>query len=57
MARGRLAIVPLKLYFKHGFAKVELALARSKQVYEKRDTIRRREAQREMDRARRRPRE
>ena len=57
MARGRLAIVPLKLYFKHGFAKVELGLARGKQVYEKRDTIRRREAQREMYRARRRPRE
>ena len=54
MAQGRLALVPLRLYFKHGFAKVELGLARGKREYEKRDTIRRQETQREMDRARRR---
>ena len=54
MARTRLALIPLRLYFKHGFAKVELALARGKREYEKRDTIRERESQREMDRARRR---
>ena len=56
MARTRLSLVPLKLYFKHGFAKVELALARGKQEYEKRDTIRERESRREMDRAKRRDR-
>lgn len=54
MAQSRLALVPLRLYFKHGFAKVELGLARGKREYEKRDTIRKQETQREMDRARRR---
>ena len=57
MARTRLLLVPLKMYFKPGFAKVELALARGKLEFEKRDTIQRRESQREMDRARRRFRE
>jgi SsrA-binding protein len=45
-------LVPLKIYFKKGKAKISLALARGKKKYDKRETIRRRDEQREMDRAR-----
>lgn len=45
-----LVVVPLKLYVKHGFAKVELAVAKGKRQYDKRETLRRRETQREIDR-------
>ena len=54
-----LALVPLRLYFKNGRAKVELALARGKKQHDKREAIRDREQRREIDRAlsdRRRPR-
>ncbi len=50
MQKG-LTIVPLKLYIKRGTAKVELGVARGKKVYDKRETIARRHAEREMDRA------
>lgn len=43
-------IVPLKLYFKRGRVKVELALARGKKEYDRRDAITEREAQRDMAR-------
>jgi SsrA-binding protein len=43
-------LVPLQLYLKHGRAKVELGLARGKKEYDKRETIARREAQREIER-------
>ena len=46
-----LTVVPTRLYFKGPNAKVELALARGKDVHDKRETIRRREQQREVDRA------
>lgn len=54
--RGRveergLTLVPLRLYFKRGMAKVELALARGKREYDRRHDIARRDAQREMQRA------
>jgi SsrA-binding protein len=45
-------LVPLKLYFKNEHAKVELALAKGKRQADKRETIRRREEQRELERAR-----
>jgi SsrA-binding protein len=44
-------LIPLRLYFKGPHAKVELGLARGKKKYDKRETIKRREQQREMDRA------
>jgi SsrA-binding protein len=47
-------LIPLKLYFKEEHAKVEIALARGKKKVDKRETIRRREEQREMARARKR---
>jgi SsrA-binding protein len=43
-------LVPLSLYFKHGVAKVELAVARGKKTHDKRETIRRREEDREVQR-------
>ncbi len=43
-----LTLVPLRLYWKDGRAKVELGLARGKREYDKRETERRREAQREI---------
>ena len=46
-----LSLVPLRVYFVHGLAKVELALARGKRKYEKRQSLAKREAQREMERA------
>lgn len=49
-----LTLVPLSIYFTHGLAKVELALARGRTTYDKRQAIKEREMQREMDRARRR---
>jgi len=46
-----LTIVPTRLYFKENRAKVEVALARGKDVGDKRQTIKEREMKREMDRA------
>jgi len=46
-----LTIVPTRLYFRGARAKVEVALARGKDVGDKRQTIKEREMQREMDRA------
>jgi SsrA-binding protein len=45
-----LTLIPLKVYFARGRAKVELGLARGKREYEKRETIKRRDAEREMER-------
>lgn len=42
-----LAIVPLQLYFQRGFAKIEIALARGKKLYDKRESIAERDQQRE----------
>ncbi len=47
-----LTVVPLRLYFNdRGRAKLELALARGKKTYDRRETIKKREASREIDRA------
>jgi len=46
-----LALVPLKVYFKGGLAKVELALAKGKKVYDRREDIAERDARREIERA------
>jgi SsrA-binding protein len=46
-----LTLVPLRVYFEKGWAKVELALARGKKSYDKRDDIAKREADREIARA------
>lgn len=46
-----LTCVPVRMYFKAGLAKVEIALARGKKTGDKRETIKRREADREKHRA------
>lgn len=43
-------IVPLRLYFKHGLVKVELAVARGKRLYDKRADVAKRAAERSMQR-------
>ncbi len=43
-----LALIPLSLYFKRGKVKVELALAKGKKEFDKREAIKKREAEREM---------
>ncbi|HUP02292.1 MAG TPA: SsrA-binding protein SmpB [Gemmatimonadota bacterium] len=45
-----LTVVPLDVHFRHGFAKVTLAVARGKKHYDKREAIRRRELDREAER-------
>jgi SsrA-binding protein len=51
VAQRGLTLVPTKLYFKDGRAKVELALARGKRAYDKRQALAERDAKRETERA------
>jgi SsrA-binding protein len=44
-------LIPLKIYFKRGKAKVDLALGKGKKVIDRRDDIKKREADREMEKA------
>jgi SsrA-binding protein len=44
-------LVPLKVYFRHGMAKLELAVARGKRQWDKRQALAERDAKRETDRA------
>lgn len=44
-------LVPVRLYFKHGLAKAEIAVARGKKTYDKRQATAERDAQRQMQRA------
>ena len=50
-AQKGFTLVPLRLYFKNGKAKVELAVARGKQLHDKRQSERKADAQREIRRA------
>lgn len=45
------ALVPLRIYLQDGRAKLEVALARGKKQYDKREAIRRRDAEREIERS------
>jgi SsrA-binding protein len=51
LAEKGLTLVPLSLYFKDGKVKVELGLGKGKAQRDKRETLRRRQADREMERA------
>jgi len=51
------ALIPLKIYFNKGRAKVELGLARGKKLYDKRESLKRKEETREMERLRKRSRD
>jgi SsrA-binding protein len=46
-----LTLVPLSMYLRRGFAKVELAIARGRKLYDKREAIAAREARRDQERA------
>ncbi len=46
-----LTLIPLKIYFKRGWAKVQLGLAKGKKHFDKRETAAKKSAQREMERA------
>ncbi|MCP3956200.1 MAG: SsrA-binding protein SmpB [Desulfobacterales bacterium] len=47
------SLIPLKLYFKNGKVKILLGLAKGKRQYDKRQTIKKRDEKRDLDRARR----
>src|SRR3954468_16112711 len=46
-----LTLVPLKIYFKNGMAKVEISVARGRKLYDKRDALKNQDARRDIDRA------
>jgi SsrA-binding protein len=50
-AEKGLTIVPLKIYFKDGVAKVEICVARGRKTYDKREALKKQDAKRDMDRA------
>ena len=50
MKQGGFTVVPTKIYLSKGKAKVEIALAKGKKLYDKRETIKQRDLQRDMDR-------
>ena len=50
MDQKGLALIPLSLYFQHGFAKLELGLGRGKKLWDKRDDIAKRDVDREQRR-------
>src|SRR3990172_1019778 len=49
LAGSNLVVIPTKLYFRRGFAKLQIALAYGKKKYDKREAIKRKEAQREAE--------
>jgi SsrA-binding protein len=51
IAQKGYTLIPLKIYFKDGRAKVEVGLAKGKREYEKRESIKEREADREIEKA------
>jgi SsrA-binding protein len=46
-----LTLVPLKMYLKNGWVKISIALGKGKKIHDKRETIKKRQDQREMQRA------
>jgi SsrA-binding protein len=53
-AERGLTLVPLKVYFNHGLAKIELGLAKGKKTYDRRESLKEKDAQMQIDRAMRR---
>ncbi|NQU95590.1 MAG: SsrA-binding protein SmpB [Candidatus Omnitrophica bacterium] len=51
MSEKGLTVIPLKIYLKRSFAKVQIALAKGKKFYDKREAVKRKEAKRDIDRA------
>lgn len=46
-----LTLIPLKIYFKTGLAKVEICVARGRKTYDKREALKKQDAKRDMDRS------
>jgi SsrA-binding protein len=53
-AERGLTLVPLKVYFNHGLAKIQLGLAKGKKTYDRRESLKEKDAQMQIDRAMRR---
>ncbi|MBS3967719.1 MAG: SsrA-binding protein SmpB [Truepera sp.] len=53
LTRQGLTLIPTRLYFKEGWAKLTVALARGKKLHDKRQAVAKKEAEREMERVRR----
>jgi SsrA-binding protein len=52
VARKGFTLIPLQVYFTRGRAKLQLGLARGKKLYDKREDLKKRDQERQMDRAR-----
>ena len=50
VAQDGRTLIPLRMYFKHGLAKAEIAIARGKRAYDKRQSVAKRDAQRQIQR-------
>lgn len=48
--RQRITLIPVNLYISHGIIKLEIGLAKSKKQYDKREALKRRDLEREMER-------
>jgi len=46
---ANLTLVPVSMYIKHGFVKLEVALGKGKRKYEKRESIKKRDIQRNLE--------
>ena len=51
MEQQGLTLVPLKMYMKRGWVKVDLALVKGKKLHDKREDLKRRDDKRDMERA------
>ena len=51
ISQKSLTLIPLRIYLKKSFAKVEIALAQGKRFYDKREALKQKESRREIDRA------
>jgi SsrA-binding protein len=49
MQSANLNLIPVSLYFKHGFVKIEIALGKGKKKYEKRESIKKKDIQRNIE--------
>ena len=50
VAEKGLTLIPVKMYFKGSWAKIEIALAKGKKTFDKRESIKRKDMKRDMDR-------
>ena len=50
VAEKGLTLIPVKMYFKGSWAKIEIALAKGKKTFDKRESIKRKDMKRDLDR-------